>query len=175
MKYTYILLLTLIISCGQENETAIIEVKKQEVPFTPTFSQIDLKGTAASFSDKWSAYQKFITELENFDHTAAAAKRLTISIDDMIASVPEKLNTQPFNSRLKVLETRVKSYHALLTHNSSEIVTQQKRYDQLIVSLDQFKMQMMEVFELEKSKEDLLKNLEEMELDFKETDTINSL
>lgn len=48
-----------------------------------------------------------------------------------------------------------------------------KRYDQLIIGLDEFKIQMMEVYAQQKSKENLLKNLEEMELELEENDTIN--
>ncbi|GAK99012.1 hypothetical protein JCM19314_3043 [Nonlabens ulvanivorans] len=48
-----------------------------------------------------------------------------------------------------------------------------KRYDQVIIALDEFKIQMMEVFAQQKSKENLLKNLEAMELELEEKDSIN--
>lgn len=175
MKYTYIfLVLLLTISCGNHDEVAPVEKTEQEAAFNPTPSRMELRGTAAQFNTTWLAYQKFMTELENLDHTATAALRLNTAVDEMQLNVPEQLLTQAFISRLKVLETRVKSYHALLTHNSYKVAVQQKRYDQLILSLDQVKIQMMEVFELEKSQEDLFKTLEELEMELVEKDTITT-
>lgn len=172
MKHIYIILLTLLVSCGDSQETPIIKEKKQELEFDPAISQMQVRGKATQTANSWSAYQKFITELENFDHSTAAAERLNLAVDDMIVSIPEEWTTQPIKSRLKVLETRVKAYHALLTHNSYETLVQQKRFDQLILALDQFKIQMMEAYELEKSDADLIKNLEELELELEELDTI---
>ncbi|GAK88554.1 hypothetical protein JCM19298_3281 [Nonlabens ulvanivorans] len=169
----YLLILLLFISCGEIAETAPEVKQNKETTFNPATSRMVLKGEALQLSTGWEAYQTFITELENFDHTTAAAKRLTTAINDMTVSIPEDISSQPVKSRLKVLETRIKSYHALLTHNAYSSTEQQKRYDQLIIGLDEFKIQMMEVYAQQKSKENLLKNLEEMELELEENDTIN--
>ncbi len=170
MKYINILLFALIASCGQTEESKLVEEQKQESTFDPAISQMDLRGEASQFNTSWVPYQKFITELENFDHTTPAAQRLVLAVDDMTVSLPEKISKQPVKSRLKVLETRVKSYHALLTHNSYSKKEQQKRFDELIIALDQLKIQMMEVFLLEKAEENILKNLEESELELEEKD-----
>ncbi|MGJ8683289.1 MAG: hypothetical protein ACSHWW_01610 [Nonlabens sp.] len=157
----FILLLFLIVSCGEKNAPIESNNTESEIAFDPAVSQMELIGDAARFNTTWVAYQKFITELENFDHSTAAAERLILAVDDMDVSLPEELNKQPVRSRLKVLETRVKSYHALLTHNSYEVSTQQDRYDQLITALDGLKIQMMEVFLLKKAEESILENLED--------------
>ncbi|WP_438961827.1 hypothetical protein [Nonlabens sp.] len=173
MRYVYTILFIFLVSCGDSQETPPIIEEKKELTFDPAISQMQVSGKATETANSWIAYQKFITELENFDHSTAAALRLNSTIDDMVASIPEKWTSQPVKSRLKVLETRVKAYHALLTHNRHETMVQQKRFDQLILALDQFKIQIMEAYELEKSDKDLIKNLEELELDLEETDTIN--
>jgi len=176
MKYTYLIILFILVSCGKTAETdQVIEQEKQGLDFSPATSRMELKGPAIQFSTSWIAYQKFITDLENFDHTTTAAEGLNLSIDDMKVSLPESITKQSVKSRLKVLDVRVKSYHALLTHNSYSSKEQQKRFNELILALDQFKIQMMEVFELQKAEENILKNLEEMHLEVKEKDTINSL
>ncbi|PQJ31754.1 hypothetical protein BST92_07375 [Nonlabens arenilitoris] len=153
----YLLLLVLFISCGQKEEPVPVVEQSLETTFDPAMSRMVLKGDAQQLSTKWDAYQSFITELENFDHSTAAALRLATFIDDMTVSVPEEVASQPVKSRLKVLETRVKSYHALLTHNTYDSKKQQERYDLVIIALDEFKIQMMEVFAQQKSKENLLK------------------
>ncbi|WP_397302879.1 hypothetical protein [Nonlabens ulvanivorans] len=171
MRYLFILLF--LISCGETPETAPVVEQSTEISFDPATSRMVLRGEAQQLSTKWDAYQTFTTELENFDHSTAAAQRLATSIDDMIVSIPDEIANQPVKSRLKVLETRIKSYHALLTHNAYNTKDQQKRYDQAIIALDEFKIQMMEVFAQQKSKENLLKNLEAMELELEEKDSIN--
>lgn len=175
MKYLYFILLLLAISCGKETKESQEEVVVQESNFDPAVSRMELRGEAANLLTTWTALQKFITLLENFDHTTASAQELNTAVDDMAASLPEDITSQPVLSRLKVLETRVKAYHALLDHNSFAIAEQQKRFNLLIKALDQFKIQLMEVYELEKSQDELIKNLEELEKELDETDSIESL
>ncbi|EAS20936.1 hypothetical protein BBFL7_01828 [Flavobacteria bacterium BBFL7] len=169
----YLLIILLFISCGEQEKAAPVLNQDTETSFIPATSRMVLKGDAQQLSTNWDAYQKFITELENFDHSIAAAQRLATSIDDMNVSIPEEIASQPVISRLKVLETRIKSYHALLTHNAYSTMDQQKRFDQVMIALDEFKIQLMEVFAQQKSKQNLLKNLEQLELELEEKDSVN--
>lgn len=173
MRFLFILLL--IVSCGKNQETLTVEDQKQEINFDPAISQMEVRGEARNISLSWQAYQTFIIELENFDHSITAADRLILAIEDMKTTIPPPFDKQPLRSRLKVLETHIKSYHALLTHNEYSNVNQQKRFDKVMISLDEFKIQMMDVYRLEKVKEDILKNLKEMELELEETNSQDSL
>lgn len=166
MKVFWVIVLLLLSSCNSSTspKEEVITEKAPKLKITHSLSQIELQGIASASSQEWKAYQDFITGLENLDHTIASAEQLSTHIEDMKTSIPEKFNDQGLLSRLKVLETRVKSYHSILTHSEIDIATQQHRFNLLITALDQFKIQMMDVLKAQQQKESLLKNLEENEL-----------
>ncbi len=165
MRIFYLILLIIAVSCTSKGNQEVEEVEQiQEVTINHTLSQMQLVGEAQTVASQWIAYQEFITSLENLDHTTASSKQLVTHINDMKLTIPESFLEQGILSRFKVLETRVKSYNSLLTHTQIDPKEQQKRFDQLVISLDQLKIQMMDKFIAQQQEENLLKNLEENEL-----------
>jgi len=172
MKASYIFAIFLLLSCNsQEKDENQIPEETEAVTITHTLSQMQLVGKAQTIALHWVAYQEFLTSLENLDHTAASCELLIAHLNEMKTSIPEEFKEQGVLSRFKVLETRVKSYHSLLTHTQIDSDKQQKRFDQLILALDQFKIQLMDKFIADQQIDNLLKNLEENELHLDQPDS----
>lgn len=169
MRFIFFILLAITLSCTSKKSQDKEEIEeKQRVTITHTPSQMQLVGEAQQIASQWTAYRDFITSLENLDHTIATSEILIDHISDMKTSIPDSFQEQGIISRMKVLETRVNSYHSLLSHNQIETREQQQRFNDLVLSLDQLKIQMMDKISATKQEENLLKNLEENELNLDE-------
>lgn len=172
MKAIYIFIAFLFLSCNsQEKDEIQVLEEAEDVIITHTLSQMQLMGKAQTIAMDWVAYQDFLTSLENLDHTVSSSELLITHCNEMQATIPEEFKEQGILSRLKVLDTRVKSYHSLLTHSQIDRDNQQKRFDLLVTALDQLKIQMMDKFTAQEQEENLLKNLEENELKLDQPDT----
>lgn len=168
---TPILLMLLMVACTQKKRTDSTETPVSDDD-TAIYAQskMTLVGEAQQVAITWEDYQQFITELENYDHSKPATNRLTELADNMVASIPRDLIEQPVMSRLVVLRTRIGIYGSAIRNKSLSKKERVKKYNDMILALDQFHIQLNEKLNYDQNILDLLKTLEG---EFQEpTDTI---
>ncbi|MDP5077992.1 MAG: hypothetical protein NWQ19_07850 [Nonlabens sp.] len=158
---TPILLMLLMVACTQKKRTDAAETPvSDDDTAIYAHSKMTLVGEAQQVAITWEDYQQFITELENYDHSKPATNRLTELADNMVASIPSDLIEQPVMSRLVVLRTRIGIYGSAIRNNSISKKERVKKYNDMILALDQFHIQLNEKLNYDQNILDLLKTLE---------------
>ena len=158
---TSILLLLLMAACTQKKRSDFTDKPvKSDGNATYAQSKMTLVGEAQQAAITWEDYQQFITELENYDHSKPATNRLTELADNMVNSIPSNLIEQPVMTRLLVLRTRIGIYGSSIRNNSISKKERVKKYNDMILALDQFHIQLNEKLNYDQNILDLLKTLE---------------
>jgi hypothetical protein len=135
------------------------DLKLSELQFQE--SQIALVGEASDLVSTWKEYQEFQTAMENFDHKARTAASLAILVQNLAPSLPAQLDAQRIRSRIKVMETRIKSYASYLNYTTRTASGHEQRYNDFILTVDQFKNQLNEKAQFDRIQRDILEELKE--------------
>lgn len=166
MKALYLIIAGLLINCtDHKNNTQNEVIVKHEK--TPAFmlkgSLINLSGTAQEISNNWKQMQEFTTSLENYDHSLSSTEIVVSHIEDMKITLPEEFNQPSIKGRLKVVETRFKSYQSYLNYNHIDRKEQEKRYNAILIAIDEFKIQLLDEINEQLQREDLLNKIKQLD------------
>jgi hypothetical protein len=125
-------------------------------------SEMTLVGNAQEQALEWQAFQDLITGLENYDHSIGTTNSLITQVDKMLESPKEAFQDQSITSRIKVLKTRLHIYKSYLGYRIKTKEALELKYNYIIIALDELTLQInLRVNQLEKSNEQLLKELKE--------------
>jgi hypothetical protein len=125
-------------------------------------SKTTLIGEAQKKALKWQAFQDLLTGLENYDHSIATTNSLISHVDKMLENPKESFQDQSITSRIKVLKTRLHIYKSYLGYRIKTKEAQELKYNYITIALDELTLQInLRVNQLEKSNEQLLKELKE--------------
>jgi hypothetical protein len=158
-----IFLLLLIIAC----KPAIVnDASNTEKTDYSTLNLQDSKVTLIDEAQKqalqWQAFQDLLTGIENYDHSIATTNSLISHVDKMLENPKESFQDQSITSRIKVLKTRLHIYKSYLGYRIKTKEAQELKYNYTITALDELILQInLRVNQLEKSNEQLLKELKE--------------
>ncbi len=161
MKLSLVFLFTIIISSctPKKQQQQLVNEQSNAVGKEYNRVQINLIEDAQQATRNWESYQKFKTELENYDHSKAATTRLIDHAASMYTSVPSPLVEQPILSRLVVLQTRLGIYAAALRNKSMPKATRIKKYNDMILAIDQLHMQLNEKLGFQQNIDNLYQQL----------------
>ncbi|RZN84624.1 MAG: hypothetical protein EVB11_00815 [Winogradskyella sp.] len=122
IKFQYIMALAAFFSCGDDNSkttTLVLEEQKQETKTITARAIEDFKYNDYILSEdaqkevaEWSRFQELSTQisfLKKADVTFFTEEKDTLKVflDSLRISLPENINTNPINSRISVLETKL--------------------------------------------------------------------
>lgn len=104
------------ISCNNANtaeESTSEPVQDTTLYATQSFSLPKLSAKAEAFVADWPIFQEFeqeITALQKvrLERLTQGAEKLLVQADSLTRTLPDTLNSQSINSRLKVIDTRLK-------------------------------------------------------------------
>lgn len=122
-------------------------------------AKITLVGDAQQAALSWNDYQSFITELENYDHSKKATDRMTELVDNMSNTIPASLVEQPVSSRLVVLQSKLGTYKSAVRNTEMSKKEKVRRYNEFILALDQFHVQLNEKLNYQAKIDELLNTL----------------
>lgn len=105
-------------------------------------TKMALVGKAQKESLKWQDYQDLITGLENYDHSISMTNKIIDHVDKMIEVKDGAFNHQTILSRMLVLKTRLSIYKSYLGYRIKTTDASIKKYNDIIIALDQLTDQM---------------------------------
>ncbi|WP_299113984.1 hypothetical protein [uncultured Winogradskyella sp.] len=122
IKFLYILVLVVFFSCGDDNSKTTPKVLEEQKQDTKTitakaiesfkYNDYILSEDAKKEVAQWTRFQELSTQisfLKKADVTFFTAEKDTLKVflDSLKVSLPENINTNPINSRISVLETKL--------------------------------------------------------------------
>lgn len=161
MKFLYYIFLTLFFTTCTANQQEQEDTAAQNDDKIASYSSLKtrLEGEAQQAALGWNDYQNFMTAFENYDHSKKATDRLTELVDNMPNSIPAVLVEQPVKSRLVVLQSKLGAYKSAVRNDEMSQKQKVERYNQFILALNQFHVQLNEKLNYESKIDDLINTL----------------
>jgi hypothetical protein len=162
MKLSLLIVLVIALSaCTKKTQgEKPMQEKNDATAVSYASSRMTLVGEAQQAALAWEDYQKFMTELENYDHSKPATNRLVELADAMSNTIPSTLAEQPVLSRLVVLRSRIGVYGSAIRNNNLSKNERIIKYNEFVLALDQLHIQLNEKPNYDNKIDDLMNILE---------------
>lgn len=174
-KFLFIFFSLFLIGCNDSAPEQEKKSDKNQEIIKRKFVSTQLIGEAQQIATTWKAYQNFTNELQLHDLSRKSTDRLIETVNAMKIDFPVDLTEQPVLSRLAVVETRLKIYRSYLSYTVIDQNEKLKRFNDFILAVDNFNLQLNEKPQYQQLEGTLL---EQLKNDFdnaqKESDSIQT-